>query len=371
MKIKEIEIIPYKIPYVTPVKIATGILETADNVLVKIITDDGKIGIGETQPLPIFQGCSETQKSVVQVIKHSYEPVLIGRNPFDIERIMYDLDAAVRGALYAVTAISDALYDLVAKALNIPLYQYLGGLFHNKIEMVWSIGMKSTAEMEDEARRVLKEGYRKIKIKVGSPDPAEDIEHAFAVKKILGKDISFRVDANGGYNFKDAFNVIRALDDLKLEFVEQPLPVWDYEGLSKLSTCVNVPLMADESCNSVQSAFELARRQAVAVFDIKLAKNGGIYHARKIAAIAQAANIPLYAGNQPASSVGAAAAGHFYAATPNVIAGDYNIGPGGWLDGDIVTKPLRLEGAFAVVPKGVGIGVKLDEAKLAKYAVSH
>ena len=370
MKIKEIEVIPYKIPYATPVKIATGILETADNVLVKIIADDGKLGLGETQPLPVFQGCSETQESIVQVIRQSYESVLIGRNPFDIERIMYDLDASVRGALYSVTAISDALYDLVAKALNIPLYQFLGGLFHDKIEMVWSIGMKSTAEMEAEASRVLKEGYRKVKIKVGSADPTEDIEHAFAVKKVLGQEVSFRIDANAGYTFKDAFNVIRALDELKLEFVEQPLPVWDYDGLAKLSACVNVPLMADESCNSIQSALELARRQAVAVFDIKLAKNGGIYHARKIAAIAQAANIPLYAGNQPASSVGAAAAGHFYAATPNVIAGDYNIGPGGWLDGDIVTEPMILEGPFAVVPDGVGIGVELDEAKLSKYAVS-
>lgn len=370
MKIKEIEVIPYKLPYVTPVKIATGVLATADNVLVKIITDEGKIGIGETQPLPVFQGCSETQESVVQVIKHSYEPVLNGRNPFNIERIMYDLDASVRGALYAVTAISDALYDLMAKSLDIPLYKLLGGLFHDKIEMVWSIGMKSTAKMESEARRVKKEGYRKVKIKVGSSDPNEDIEHAFAVKKILGQKISFRIDANAGYTFKDAFNVIRALDDLNLEFVEQPLAVWDYDGLSRLAACVNVPLMADESCNSIQSALELAKRPAVAVFDIKLAKNGGIYHARTIAAIAQAANIPLYAGNQPSSSVGAAAAAHFYAATPNVIAGDYNIGPGGWLDGDIVKKPLRLKECFAVVPDGTGIGVELDEKKLSKYTVS-
>ena len=370
MKITDVEVVPIRVPYATPVKIATGVLTSADNVLVKLITDKGPVGLGETQPLPVFQGCSETQESVVQVIQNTYRPVLLGRDPADIERIMEDLDAAVRGCAYAVTAVGDGLYDLVARSLNIPLYRLLGGLYWSRIEMVWSVGMKSTEEMEREARWALDQGYQKLKIKVGSPDPKEDVEHAFAVRKILGKDLSFRVDANAGYRFKDALNVIRAMRDVNLEFVEQPLPVWDYDGLAKLSNMIDIPIMADESCNTMQSAMELAKRGAVSIFDIKLAKNGGIYHARKIAAIAQASNIPLYAGNQPSTSVGAAAAAHFYAATPNVIAGDFNLGPAGWLSGDIVKRPLPVDGPFAVVPDGVGIGVEIDDSKLAKFSVT-
>jgi len=370
MKIKAVEIIPIRIPYAIPVKISTGLLVTADNVIVKIITEDGIVGIGETQPLPPFQGCCETQGSIVQVIKNSYTPVLLGRDPSDIEKIMWDLDAAVRGAAYAVTAVGDALYDLLAKSLRVPLYKLLGGLYRNKIEMVWSIGMKSTAEMEKEAHWALGKGYRKLKIKVGSSDPREDVEHAFAVRKVLGEAVSFRIDANAGYTFNDALNTIKALKPVNLEFVEQPLPIWDYDGLAKLSSLIDLPLMADESCNTIYSVMELVKRKAVAICDIKLAKNGGIYHARKIAAITQAANIPLYAGNQPATSVGAAAAAHFYAATSNVIAGDFNIGPAGWISADVVKKPLPLDGPFAIVPDGLGIGVELDESKLSKFAVS-
>lgn len=370
MKITEVEVIPIRIPYATPVKISTGVLVFADNVVVRIITNDGLVGLGETQPLPVFQGCSETQNSVVQVIDRTYKPMLLGRDPADIERIMEDLHAAVRGCTYAVTAVGDGLYDLLAKSLNIPLFKLLGGLYRDKIEMVWSIGMKSTSEMEKETHWALAKGYQKLKIKVGSSDLKEDVEHAFAIRSVLGKGFSFRVDANAGLTFKDALRLIRALRSVDLEFVEQPLPVWDYDGLTKLSNLVDIPIMADESCNTVQSAMELAKRHAVSIFDIKLAKNGGIYHARKIAAIAQAVNIPLYAGNQPSTSVGAAAAAQFYAATPNVIAGDFNLGPAGWLAGDIVKQPLRTDGPFALVPDGVGIGVELDESKLAKYSVA-
>jgi len=283
---------------------------------------------------------------------------------------MDDLDAVVRGSSYAVTAVGDALYDLLAKLLGVPLYTLLGGLYRDRVQMVWSIGMKATSEMEKEANAVKERGYRKVKIKVGSPNPQDDIEHARAVRQVLGKENSFRIDANAGYTFKDALSTILAMKELELEFVEQPLPIWDLDGLRKLSEIVNLPIMADESVNTPQSALELVKRQAAAIFDIKLAKHGGVYYARKIAAIAKTANIPLYAGNQPASSIGAATAIHFFAATKNVIAGDFNIGPDGWLADDIVTKPLALEGPFALVPPGVGIGVELDEAKLARYAVA-
>lgn len=269
-----------------------------------------------------------------------------------------------------MTAVGDALYDLLAKSLDVPLYKLLGGLYRERVEMVWSIGIKSTAEMEQEAFRVKERGYQKVKIKVGSSEPDEDVEHAFAVRKALGKDISFRIDANAGYTLKDALNTIHAMKDVHLEFVEQPVPMWDYDGLDRLSGSINLPIMADESVNTPQSALELVKRRAISIFDIKLAKHGGIYYARKIAAIAQAANIPLYAGNQPASSVGAATAIHFYAATKNVIAGDFNIGPDGWLEGDIVKKPLALERTFALVPHEPGIGVEIDEAKLAAFAVA-
>jgi len=369
MQIQDIEVIPFSIPCAYPIRISAGVMEAVQNVLVRITTDTGVAGLGETQPLPSLQGCSETQASVVEVITKAYAPLLLGRSPIHIGKILEDLDGAARGNFPAISAVGDALYDLLAKSLGVPLYTLLGGLYRDCIEMVWSVGMKSTAEMVSEARRAMDRGYRKLKIKVGSHEAAEDVEHAFEVRKAIGVHASFRIDANGGLTLAGALNLLKALKGVGLEFVEQPLPVWDIDGLSQLSGLIDIPIMADESCHSVHSALELVKKQAAAIFDIKLMKNGGIHNARKVAAVAQAANIPIYSGGNVGSSIGAGAAAHFYASTPNVIAGDFNLGPCGWLTADLAKQPLHVEGPFAFVPKGPGIGIDLDEKKLAKYKV--
>lgn len=369
-KISEMEVVPFSLPYTSPFRMASGVFHAADNVLVKIIADNGLIGLGETQPVPGVQECAETQASVVDVIQKIYSPLLLGRDPSELERIMQDLDSALSGCRYATAAVCNGLYDLLARSLNIPLYKLLGGLCYDRIEMVWPIGMKSTTETEQEARFAMKRGYRKIKIKVGSSDPTQDIESVFAARRALGNDVSLRVDANGAYTFLEALGTLRAMKRVHLDLIEQPLASWDFDGSARLSTQIDIPIMADESCTTVQSALELVKKQAASVFDIKLEKNGGIHPSRKITALAQAANILLYAGSNPGSTIGAATAAHFFASIPHVIGGDFNVGQTKSLMADIAQKPLEIRGAFALVPDGIGIGVDLDEKKLAQYAVS-
>jgi muconate cycloisomerase len=370
MKISEIEVIPFSLPYKTPFRMSTGIIHTADNVLVKIFADNGLVGLGETQPVPGMQGCTETQASICEVINTHCSPLLEGQEPRDIDKIMESLESVMLDSRYAMAAVCNGLYDLLAKSLNIPLYDLLGGLYRGQIEMVWPIGIQPTTEVEQEVQLAKKKGYRKIKIKVGSPDRDEDIEHISAAQSLGGKEFSLRIDANGCYSFSEALHIIQAVNMDSLDLIEQPLPFWDIDGLAKLSNLIDIPIMADESCHSVQSALELAKKKAVSIFDIKLEKNGGIHNASKIAAIAQAANISLYAGGNPGSSISAATSVHFFAALPNVMGGDFNVGQAKSLSGDIAAKPLELKEPFVLVPNGPGIGIDLDEKKLAKYAVS-
>jgi muconate cycloisomerase len=349
---------------------SSGKIHTADNVLVKIIADNGLVGLGETQPVPGMQACSETQESVCEVIDTHGKPLLTGKDPSEIGNIIETLKQALNDYRYAMAAVCNALYDLLARSLDIPLYKLLGGLYRTQIEMVWPIGIQSTSEVEREVSLAKKKGYRKIKIKVGSPDPEEDIEHISAARRTGGKNCSLRIDVNGAYTFSEALRTIKAMKSENIELVEQPLPFWDYDGLAKLSTLIDIPIMADESCHTVQSALELVKKKAVSVFDIKLEKNGGILDASKISAIAYAANIPLYAGSNPGSSISAAASAHFFAAQTNVIGGDFNVGQAKSLSDDIAVKPLELSEPFVFVPGGPGIGIELDEKKLAKYANS-
>jgi muconate cycloisomerase len=370
MKISELEVIPFTLPYKTPFRMSTGLIHTADNVLVKIIADNGLVGLGEAQPVPGMQGCSETQKSICEVINTFYSPILLGKDPSDISAIMKALELILYDCRYAVASVCNGLYDLLAKSLNVPLYNLLGGLYSKQIEMVWPIGIQSTTEVEEEVRAAKKNGYRKIKIKVGATDPDEDIEHISAALRFGGHDCSLRIDANGSYTISEALRIIKTAKSDNLELVEQPLPIWDYDGLAKLSGLIDIPIMADESCHTVQSALELVKKQAVSIFDIKLDKNGGIHNANKIGTIAHASNLPLYAGSNPGSSISAATSAHFFAALPNVIGGDFNMGQAKALADDIAQKPLEMEGPYVLIPEGPGIGIDLDEKKLSKYAVS-
>ena len=182
MRISKVDALAYSIPYATPVVIATGTLTVQESVLVRITADDGTVGLGETQPIPFFQGCAETQDTILSVIRNIYAPLLLGQSPFDIERLHQAMERAIGGGNYARAAVGDALYDLVARLLDVPLCDFLGGRYRERIAAVWSIGMKSSQAMADEARQQLERGYSLLKCKIGSPDPITDIENVAAMQ---------------------------------------------------------------------------------------------------------------------------------------------------------------------------------------------
>jgi muconate cycloisomerase len=327
-------------------------------------------GIGETEPLRGFQGCAESQATIVPMIRERFAPLLLGRDPFDIEKIARDLENVIGGNPYAKAGVINALYDLMARTLKMPLCQLRGGCYREKIPVVWTIGIKDSKEMTKEALWALERGYRLLKLKIGAAEHDVDVQNIAAIREAVGAEIGLRVDANGALSLLQAWKLLRSLAPFNLELVEQPLPIGDLGGMARLIETSGLPIMPDESLHSLESALELVTKKAASIFGMKLAKHGGVYYAQKIAAIAQAAHLPIYPGNQPSTSVGSATAAHFFAATWNAtLGGDFHIGPAGWLADDIVRNPLVIRDGHAFVPQGVGIGMELDEAKLAKYAV--
>ena len=369
MKIDEIEVIPIRVPNRVPMKLSTMLLEYQENVIVRIRAGD-VAGIGETEPISGFQGCAETQATIVPMIRGRFAPLILGRDPFDIETIARDMENSIWGNPYAKSAVINALYDLKAKQLRLPLFQLLGGCYRDRIAVVWTIGIKDSKQMAAEARWAVEQGYRLLKMKIGAAAPEADVQNIAVIRDAVGPGIGLRVDANGALGFTQALKLLEQLKRFNLDLVEQPLAIADLDGMARLIELTGIPIMPDESLHSLQSALELVKKRAASIFGMKLAKHGGIYFAQKIAAIAQAANLPIYPGNQPGTSVGSATAAHFYAATWNAtLGGDFNVGPTGWLADDIVKKPLSVSDGYAFVPQGAGIGVELDESKLAKYTV--
>ena len=370
LRITGIDVIPIRIPNRVPIRLATTLLEHQDNVIVRLRA--GTVaGVGETQPLVGFQGCAESHATIVPTIRDRIAPVVMGRDAAAPGAVVRSIDEAVSGSPYAKAAVVDALYDLAARAWGVPLYQLLGGCFRERIPVVWTIGIGDPREMAEEARRAVDRGFRLIKLKVGARRADEDARAIEAVRNAVGPDVGIRVDANGALGFDQALALLRRLAGFDLELVEQPLAIGDLDGMARLIELTGLPVMPDESLTSPASALELVAKRAASVFGMKLAKHGGVHAARAIAAIAEAASIPVYPGGQPGTSIGSATAAHFYAATWNAsLGGDFHVGAAGWLADDVARNPLVVKDGHAIVPQGLGIATELDEAKLAKYAVA-
>jgi L-Ala-D/L-Glu epimerase len=267
-------------------------------------------GFGEASPLPEFTG--ETVPHVARVIEKTYGPPLVGRDPWEIAAITADLDHLLPGNPGALCAVDIALHDLVGKLSGRPVFSVLGGRMRPGVHLARAIGIGSMSETVLTAGEYVRAGFRTLKLKVGL-DAAEDVERVLAVREAVGPDVAIRIDANQGYDLETALDVIGRLEACGLEYIEQPLPAANLQGLRRLrrETQNRIRLMADESVRTAQDALALAAERLVDAISIKLVNIGGLYRARAIAAVAAAAGIDCVVSSPYETQIGAAAGLHF------------------------------------------------------------
>jgi muconate cycloisomerase len=221
------------------------------------------------------------------------------------------------------------------------------------------------AEIE-EARAKVAGGHRIFKIKTAARPVAEDVERVRRLREAVGPDVSLRVDANQGWDRPTALRAIRALESFGLDFVEQPVPRWDFEGMAEIGRRVNVPIMADESCFSPQDALQIARLGGVSILGLKVTKSAGIIGTMAIARIAEAAGMGCYVGCMIETSLGTAAYLQVALAATPVTWGCELFGPL-LLKGDVVREPVRFADGAILALDGPGLGVEVDERALAEW----
>lgn len=372
MKITSIECIPLRLPFGDPFTIAAPFEKArnfVDTLIVKIHTDEGLFGIGETQAWR-RQGSGEVLKNLVTTIKTIYEPLLVGKSPFNINEIMGLCEAAVYHSIYAQAAIGDALYDLMGKYLNLPVCDLIGGKCRDKIQVGICVPLfKDHSIMLDKAQRFYEKGYRHIRIKIGI-SARDDEQNAEAFRKHFGDKISLRADANAGMNYPEALRLLKRLEAYDFDMVEQLLSLWDIKGMADLAAHTSIPLSVDESVSTEHSLLEVIENRAASIVQTKTGKNGGIYYSRKLWELARTGSLMIFPGNHPTTSVGCAAVTHLAASwNGELMAGDYQNAIDGVLVDDIVKEPLHIENGFVHLPAGPGLGVELDEAKLKLYRV--
>lgn len=314
MKIESIELKHISIPLKKTFKTALRTVDSAENTVVLIHTDDGKTGFGEAPPTKAITG--ETNETIRKAIKDHIIPELKGCELSEGEEVFERLNSCVPGNFSAKAAVDMALYDLMARRAGQPLYRYLGGT-QNRVETDITISINEPEEMEADAVKAVEQGFSALKLKVGI-DGDKDVERVRCIRNAVGKNINIRLDANQGWEVDEAIDTIRRIEKLGLdvELVEQPVKARDFAGLKKVRNNVNTVIMADESLFSPEDARELLEMQAVDLLNIKLMKCGGIYNALRIISIAEEYGVECMLGSMVESKISLTAAGHLAAAKP-------------------------------------------------------
>ena len=361
MKITNIKTQLMRIPFTEFLKAAYGGRSHASYLLVTIETDEGIAGHGEHDGL--FYETADT------FIHSELKPLLLGEDPLQIEFLNHKLEHFLMWnsfAAYPMAAIDMALYDIKGKKLGVPVYELLGGLYREKMEITGLIHMHGVEEDAASAVRLTEKGHKVLKIKVGF-DLEKDVERLAAIREAVGPRIPFRIDPNMAWSPRTAVRWIRRMEKFNLQWVEQPVPAWDIKGFLEVARAVDTPLSADESCMSVRDAMVLAESGAVEAFNVYLTESGGITRAREIAAIANAAGIACVIGTWGEGGVGQAAVLHLVASSRNFEhASDTAYG---LVADDYITHPFEFDGqARLTVPRGPGLGVELNASQIAKYS---
>ena len=368
MIIKSIEIYTLDAPLLKPVKIAIGIRSAVKNIALKIVTDTGLVGWGEASPSRYITGdTAETAYQAAQLIAQQ----ILGKSPLAIENRMAEIKSFIAGEPSIRCAFDLALYDIAAKAANMPLYQYLGGELvttEGKLRVLrtdLTIGLQDTVEKTvAEAQQILDLNFDAIKMKVGRSG-FQDVAHVAAVREIAGPNIAIKVDSNQGWDYPSAVANISAMAPLNLQYSEQPIAAWDYENLARLRDKVDLPICVDESVFDDKDALKLVNAGAADYLNIKLGKSGGIHTGLKINAIAEAAGCKCMIGCFSESRLGLSAAAHLAVAKPNIVFLDLD--SAFMFKTDPVVGGLQYDleqGGVIHLPDAIGHGASFDETAL-------
>src|SRR3569623_267753 len=254
MRITKIDRYRAPMPMKVPFKVAIGTTTTSQSLFVHVHTDTGLVGGGEGNIFPAVVG--ETPDSVWAVAP-GLAQALIGTDPLDIEgrerqmRKLLPFNTTLRSALEI------ALWVLLGKAGNLPLFALLGGR-QRPIMTDNTCGLETPAVMAERAAGFKARGFQAIKVKLGT-DVATDLERMRQIRAAVGPEMRLRIDANQGWSRVDARRALAALPEFAPELVEQPVVKWDVEGLAELRRTSSLPLMDDESLFDEHDALRLAQ----------------------------------------------------------------------------------------------------------------
>ncbi|MBX8692459.1 mandelate racemase/muconate lactonizing enzyme family protein [Mycobacterium syngnathidarum] len=363
MKIAAVEAIPFAIPYLKPLRFASGEVQAAEHVLVRVHTDDGIVGVAEAPPRPFTYG--ETQRGIVAVVEDIFAPALSGL-PLTEREVAGSRMARTVGNPTAKSAVDMAMWDAFGKTLGLPVSELLGG-YTDRMRVSHMLGFDEPAKMVAEAQRMRDlHGITTFKVKVGRRPVSLDTVVVRALRDHFGGDVELYVDGNRGWSAAESLRAMREMADLDLLFAEELCPADDVLGRRWLVEKLDVPFIADESVPTPADVTREVLGGSATAISIKTARTGFTTSSR-VHHLAEGLGLEMVMGNQIDGQLGTACAiafGTAYERTSR-YAGELS----NFLDmsDDLLTEPLQITDGQLHRRPGAGLGVDIDPDKLARY----
>ena len=334
--------------------------------VVQVYTDDGAIGIGA--------GSARAAKRILERVR----PALIGQDPAMIEK-----HVAFLGGIGGVWAVELALWDLLGKVAGLPLYQLWGG-YADRVRAYASVTEVGTPEgRAHDALRMLEEGFRAIKLRVHNETLSQDIALVRAVRDAVGQRMEIMVDANQAnvipsqergpvWDLQRAIHTAKALEDLDVIWLEEPLSRYDFHGLAELCSSVRLPIAGGENNRDIRDFLRMTAVGAYDIFqpDVMIA---GVSNCKKVASLAEAAG-KLAVGHHGGTGLGMVGRLHLNASCSNAPYVEYFYDPPKFtreVFQGLISEPLRVDAdGYLPLPQGAGLGVALNQDFIDRYAVA-
>lgn len=371
MKIARLDLLPLRLPLRRVLTLPRGASRTLDEgkrlLLLRLETDDGRVGWGEASPSRRWS--AETLESALSSLRQYLAPAVLGRDPRDLASLHAAMDQEVapgfdRGQPIAKAAIDFACHDVVARADGIPVQALLGRRDPGRITLAYLV----SAPTPDDAVRQVEEaraaGYRAFKVKVGGHAPGHDVAVARAVVAAAGGGTVW-VDANQGYDVGAATEAARGFEALGLRVFEQPVAVTDWEGLRALRKATGMTIALDEAAMSLPVVEEYLRQDLATGIVVKVAKLGGLHQARQVLDLCRARDVMLLGSGLMDAPLTLAAGLHAFAAAGIEFPCDLN-GPQ-FIAEDYLAEPLPVRDGALAVPARPGLGWEPDPARIDRF----
>ena len=370
MKITNVQAIVLKLP-----EISTAADGTQDDLLIKVETDEGIVGYGEVDTAP-FVGKAVVDAYMSHGTCYGLREVVVGCDPFDYEQIWNDMWAKTYyygrfgPVMHVMSGIDMALWDIMGKAVGKPVHKLLGGSYVNKVRAYASALMPDTV---DGVKKLVGDnvalGYTAVKLGWGplGYDVHKDIRLIETARKTAGDNVEIMIDIGKRYRLKEAIYVAKALEQLNVYWLEEPLPAEDLAGYKRLSEATTMRIATGEEESGRLAFARLINETHIDVVQPDMSRCGGLTEAKKIATLTADKNI-LCVPHAFKTGVLVAASIHFIAATPNAPFLEFSVTESG-IRKELLATPFVQKNGFVDVPQKPGLGIELNPDVIKRFGV--